>query len=338
MKLLRMCFYSVPLILVLAGSACSINRMATRAIADALTGSGSSAVFTGDDDPQLVADAIPFAIKMYEALLARAPDHEGLILTTGSLFVMYANAFVQGPLEFLPVPRYEERRAGQERAKKLYLRGVDILRNGLERKYPGAGAASVEGGTLAPYLAKMKKDDVPLLYWIAGGTLSAFSLDPFDYELARRVPDSMAYAGRAYELDPDFNSGALDDFYILAYASLPPAMGGAPDRAALHFERALEKSGGTLAGPYVSYAQAVAIPAQDYDSFRSCLRKALDIDVDADRENRLVNILSRRKALALLERAGDYFFLTEDGKLDTAAYETFEDDESEYEHDEFADS
>jgi predicted anti-sigma-YlaC factor YlaD len=311
--------------------------MAVRAVADALTGPGGSEVFTGDDDPRLVADAMPFAIKMYEALLAEAPDHGGLILTTGSLFVMYANAFVQGPVEFLPSPRYEERRAAQERAKRLYLRGVEILRNGLERKYPGLGAASVEGGTLAPILAKMKKDDVPLLYWIAGGTLSAFSLDPFDYTLSLRVPECMAYAARAYELDPDFNSGALDDFYVLAYASLPPAMGGAPERVPLHFERALEKSGGKLAGPYVSYAQAVAIPAQDYDAFRFCLRKALDIDVDADRPNRLVNIISQQKARTLLGKAGDYFFLNEDGELDTEAYETIEYDGSEYYDNEYYD-
>jgi predicted anti-sigma-YlaC factor YlaD len=309
---------------------CSLNRVATRAVADALTGPGGAAVFTGDDDPQLVADALPFAIKLYETLLDQVPGHDGLVLTTGSLFVMYANAFVQGPVEFYPSPRYEERQAAQSRAKSLYLRGVGILREGLERKYPGIGGASVDDGTLSARLGKVKKDDAPLLYWIAAGTLSAFSLDPFDYDLSRRAPECLAYAGRAYELDPVFNSGALDEFYVLAYASLPVAMGGAPEKASLHFERALEKSGGKLAGPYVSYAQAVAIPAQDYGSFRSCLREALAIDVNADRENRLVNIIAQRKARVLLEKAGDYFFLNEDGELDTEAYETIEYEESEY--------
>jgi predicted anti-sigma-YlaC factor YlaD len=315
-------------ILVLSG--CSLNRMATRAVADALTGPGGSTVFTGDNDPQLVGDALPFAIKMYEALLDQVPDHQGLILSTGSLFIMYANAFIQGPVEFLPSPRYEERLAAQRRAKNLYQRGAGILESGLERKYPGVGSATVDEGNLPAYLARMKKEDVPLLYWIAAGTLSAFSLDPFDYSLGHRVPECLAYAGRAYELDPDFNSGALDDFFVLAYASLPVPMGGDPERAALHFERALEKSGGRLAGPYVSYAQAVAIPAQDYEAFRSCLQRALEVDMEADRENRLVNIIARQKAQTLLERAGDYFFLNEDGELDTEAYF-----EIEYDYDEF---
>lgn len=322
----------VWLIAVLALSGCSINRMAMRAVADALTGAGSSTVFTGDDDPQLVGEALPFAIKMYEALLSEAPDHRGLIITTGSLFVMYANAFIQGPAEFLPSFRYEERQAARQRAKKLYLRGIEILMRGIENEYPGFKKASVEGGDLIPLLREMEKEDVPLLYWSAAGTLSAFSLDPFDFSLGKETPDCMAYIDRAYELDPGFNFGALDDFYVLAYASLPPAMGGDPSRVEFHFRRSLEKSGGKLAGPYVSYAQAVALPAQDYDAFRSCLQAAIDIDVDAAPENRLVNTISQRKARELLNRAGDYFFLTEDGELDTEAYQGFEVD-LEYEGD-----
>jgi predicted anti-sigma-YlaC factor YlaD len=311
-------------LIVLALSGCSLNRLGTRIVADSLTGTGSSTVFTGDNDPQLVGEALPFAIKMYEALLGEAPDHRGLIITTGSLFVMYANAFVQGPAEFLPSIRYEERQTARQRAKKLYLRGIGILMRGLENRQPGIKEASVEEGDLPPLLEKMKKEDVPLLYWCAAGTLSAFSLDPFDFSLGQEAPDCLAYIDRAYKLDPDFNSGALDDFYVLAYASLPPAMGGNPSRVDLHFRRSLEKSGGKLAGPYVSYAQAVALPAQDYESFRSCLKKALDIDVDADPPNRLVNIISQKKARELLDRAGDYFFLTEEGELDAEAYREYE--------------
>jgi predicted anti-sigma-YlaC factor YlaD len=334
MKAIQRSFVRIFAALVLSGfvlSGCSINRMATRMVADALTGSGNSTIMD-DDDPQLVADALPFAIKLYEVLLNEAPDHRGLVITTGSLFVMYANAFVQGPVEFLPSIQYKERQAARERAKKLYLRGIKILLGNLEENYPGFADASAETGDLAPFLAEMDEDDVPLLYWSAAGTLSAFSLDPFDFSLGKEVPDCMAYVDRAYELDPGFNSGALDDLYVLAYASLPPAMGGDPSRAERHFQLSLEKSGGKLAGPYVSYAQAVALPAQNYDAFRSCLEAALKIDVDADPANRLVNIISQKKARELLNRAGDYFFLTEDGELDVEAYQEFEVD-LEYEGD-----
>jgi predicted anti-sigma-YlaC factor YlaD len=308
----RLFFPGIILVITL-WSGCSINKLAIKAVSNALTGAGAGEVFTGDSDPELVGDAVPFAIKMYESLLAANPDHQGLILTTGSLFVMYANAFVQGPAEMLPVDRYFEREAALERAKKLYLRGAAILAGGLEKKYPGF-AASYAAGTRDGFLTKMKKEDVPLLYWSTAGILSAYSLNPFDLDLGMRIPELNALIDRAYELDPDFNNGALDEFYLLFYASLPEGMGGDKSKAETYYRRALEKTKGMSAGPYVSYATAIAIPAQDYDTFKSCLDAALAIDPDENPSGRLVNILSQRKARYLLDSASDFF-----ADLDTEA-------------------
>jgi len=288
---------------------CSINKMAVNAVSDALTGTGSADVFTGDSDPELVGDALPFAIKMYEALLDKNPKHQGLRLTTGSLFVMYANAFIQGPAEMLdPIDSYYERLDSMERAKKLYIRGKEILYTALEYKYPGFSKATVQEG-LAPLLKKCKKDDVSLLYWAAAGGFAAYSIDVFDFDLGYNIPEWGAMMERAYELDPGFNQGAIDEFYILYYASLPENMGGDKAKAEVHFKRALEKSGGLTAGPYVSYAKAVCADAQNpnYDAFIENLNKALDIDPDLDKSNRLVNILTQRKAKHMLDYADDYF-------------------------------
>jgi len=300
-------FVTVFTVVCFSFSACSLNKLAINAVSNALTGEGSSDVFTGDSDPELVGDAIPFAIKMYESLLSSNPDHQGLINMTGSLFVMYANAFVQGPAEQLPRSMYAERQAANERAKKLHLRGFNILFRGLNLKYPGLDGA-YKRGDMPQILAKMTKADVPALYWTAAGGLSAFSLNPFDMELGVRVPEFHALARRAYELDENFNAGALDDFFVLYYASLPPAMGGDPSKVEGHHKKAVEKSKGLLAGPYVSYAQAVCIPAQDYDKFKELLDKALAIDPDKDPSNRLVNIISQRKARYLLNSAAQFFF------------------------------
>jgi len=301
----------LPAILVLSGC--------MTLVANALTGEGSSDVFTGDPDPELVAGALPFAIKIYETLLAARPRHRGLLLTTGSMFVMYANAFVQGPADLLPRSRFHEREAARERAKNLYLRGLDILYRGLELRYRGFSEA-FQRGTLDRALARMRRADVPLLYWAAAAGLMAYSINPLNMDLGVRIPEFLALIDRAYELDPYFNNGALDDFYVLFYASVPESLilegQGCIDcrhgadretRIETHFRRALERSGGLLAGPYVSFAQSVSIPAQDYDTFRMHLEAALRIDPDADPSNRLVNIINQRRARHLLDSAGNYF-------------------------------
>ncbi|GHU62529.1 hypothetical protein FACS189445_5570 [Spirochaetia bacterium] len=275
-------------LILLAVSGCSINQMAMRM------------------KPERVEPLIPSVIEKSEAKLAKDPDDQDLILSTGSLLVMYANAFIQGPAEMLPAGEYLERERQLAEARKCYLRGAEILGRGLEKKFPGWKDAYTKG-VLPGYLAKVTKDDVPLIYWYAAGTLSAYSLNPFDLDLGMKLPELTAAMAPAYELDPDFNSGALDDFYVLFYSSIPEGMGGDPSKVEVHYKRALEKTGGRSASPYISYAQAVCIPAQDIETFKSCLESALAIDIKKDRANRLVNTLYQRKARYLLNQAPDFF-------------------------------
>jgi predicted anti-sigma-YlaC factor YlaD len=266
---------------------------------------------------------------MYESLLAGNPKHEGLIVTTGSLYVMYANAFVQGPAEMLPSSRFAEREASKQRAERFYIRGSGILNKGLEQKFPGftwevffpdqendssqitdeqRQQEKQRRASRDKYLAKLKKADVPLIYWTAAATLSAFSLNPLtNVEQGMRIPALITLVTRAYQLDPDFNGGALDDFFLLVYGSLPDYMGGNKAEAEKHYKLALEKSEGHAAGPYISYAQAIAQPAQDYETWKACLETALAINVDDYPSKRLENILAQRKARYFLDNAV-YFF------------------------------
>jgi hypothetical protein len=133
---------------------CSINKLAINSVSNTLTGDGRSDVFTGASAPQLVGDALPFAIKMYETLLSANPEHQGLMLTTGSLFVMYSNAFVHGPAEMLSPDEWQKRETAMGRAKQLYLRGHEILYNALESKFSGFRKASVTDGSLQSILQK----------------------------------------------------------------------------------------------------------------------------------------------------------------------------------------
>jgi len=287
---------------------CSISTMAMDMVADMLTGDSGTNAFTSDNDPKLVGDALPFAIKLYETLLASNPEHEGLLLTTGSLFIMYANAFVQGPAEMLPSNQYEEREEALTRSKQLYLRGYEILNRALELKYKGFSKASVNDGSMQTILSKVKKEDTDLLYWTVAGGLSAYSIDILDFELSASIPEWTAMINRAYELDPNFGGATLDEFFITFYASLPESMGGSSQLAEEHFKKAIEKTNGNSVGAYVSFAQLVCIPAEDYDAFSENLEKAIAVDVDLDKSNRLVNVINQHKARWLLDNAWMHFY------------------------------
>src|SRR5690349_5684795 len=108
-------------VVVLQG--CSLKTMAVKTVANTLSDSGD--VFSRDDDPELVRDAVPFALKLYESLLESVPRHQPLLVATCAGFTQYAYAFVETDAEALGQSQYEEAKALRERALKLYLRGRD---------------------------------------------------------------------------------------------------------------------------------------------------------------------------------------------------------------------
>jgi hypothetical protein len=58
----------------------------------------------------------------------------------------------------------------------------------------------------------------------------------------------------------------------------------------------LRLSQGRRASVHVAYAEAVAIPNQDRTEFMALMHKALAIDLAADPEHRLMNIVAQRRA------------------------------------------
>jgi predicted anti-sigma-YlaC factor YlaD len=299
--------YLWTMISVLTVTSCSLNKLVVNKLADALT-SGSGTTFTGDDDPELVRDALPFALKTYEALLEQTPENTELLLATGSAFAMYANAFVQTPAEMLPGMEYARREEMLARAKKLYLRGRSYLMRAMELRHPGFGAALQENGHL-PLLEGMEQEDVPYLFWTSAAWMGAFSTNAFDIEMLMSVPVAVSLMQRALELEEDYGGGMIHDFFISYYGSVPEAMGGSEEKARYHFARAVLCSGGKSASAYVALATTVSVKNQDVDEFRDLLNKALAIDPDDYMENRLANTLSQRKARWLLQNLEDYFLL-----------------------------
>jgi predicted anti-sigma-YlaC factor YlaD len=264
--------------------------------------------------PAVVGFALPTVIKAGEDKLRKNPDDAALALETGSYYVMYANAFVQGPAQMLSAAKYQQRDAEFVRAKKLYLRGVAILREAFDKKYPGINDAGAEGKAAnlqAEYVAALSADDVPLIYWLVAGTLAAYSLDPFDLDLGFKIPELSTLIKRAYELDPDYNNGTLDEFFVLFYGALPPTLGGNIELAKKHYALAIEKTKGNSAGPYLSYAESIAIPAQDYEAFKTNLDAALAVDIGKIKgaTNKLAQKISKRRARYLLKNAELFFIL-----------------------------
>lgn len=295
---------------LMASTACSIEKMALNKAAGMLSSPLGNDVFTQDNDPELVGDALPFAIKLYESLLAAVPDHQGLRLRTGSLYIMYANAFLQTPADMMPKEGMKQKDFLLQRAKNLYLRGRDILLVGLEKKNPLL-RQQLKERHFQQALAAFTPQDAPTLYWAAAGWVAAFAIDPGDMKLGITLPQAAALMERVVQLNPRFARGSVNNFYILYYGSIPDYMGGDRQKAREYFQKAVAASGSRDTSALLSLAVTVSIKDQNVTEFKSLLQKVLDFDPDTAPENRLINILNQRKARWLLEHIEDFFLMDE---------------------------
>ena len=292
---------------LLVVSGCSVRKLAINAVAD--TFAGGASVFAQDEDPELVAQALPFALKTLEALLAEAPDNPGLLLAACSGFTQYSYAFVETEAFFIEPEDFRGARRLRERALKLYLRARNYCLEGLELAYPGVRRQLM----LQPEESAqgLGKEHLDLIYWTAASWGAAISLGQQQPDLAADLPVVRSLLERALSLDEAFAGGALHEAMI-ALASLPEALGGSEEAARRHFARARELSGGRSAGPYVTLARSVSVANQDRGEFKDLLKKALEVDAQADPDRQLVNILAQRQAEELLERIDDYFFVSDE--------------------------
>ena len=294
----------IPAILAMLATGCSIRRFAVNQVGNALASGGST--FTSDDDPDLVADAIPFGLKTYESLLAESPKHTGLLLAAAQGFTEYSYAFVDSRIDEVKEDSLSRADALRDRARRLYLRAYRYGMRGLEVRHRGFGAALDDDADNA--LRRTDKRDVPLLYWTAASRGLAISLSKDNPEMIAELPLVETIVRRVEQLDEGFENGAVPEF-LITFEAARTDIGAEEQRRLMrqHFDRAIELSQGKRAGTYVSFAENACLPAQNAAEFKAMLDKALAIDADADPEHRLANLVAQRRARWLLDHIDELF-------------------------------
>lgn len=292
-------------ILVLAACfllACSPRSYLASRVADAASSGGD--VFAMDDDPELVRDAVPFALKAMESLLESQPEHKGLLTALCKGFTQYAVAFVRQDAE--EAGDLEVRRAGMERARRLLLRAKGYGVRGLSAGREGF-AAGLQANPVGAS-ARVGAEDVPLLYWTGVAWSLALSASSDDPSMLADLPRIEALMRRALALDERYDDGAVHEFFVAFEGGRPEAMGGSMERARHHMERAMALSGGRKVSPLVTFAETVSVRTQDRKGFLDLLDRALSFDArSAAPEHRLANLVSQRRARWLKGRVDELF-------------------------------
>jgi len=282
--------------------ACSPRSYVVSRMADAASSGGD--VFARDDDPELVRDAVPFALKAMESLLSSSPEHKGLRTALCKGFTQYATAFVRQDAEEAQDP--VARLAGMERARRLLLRAREYGVRGLSVGREGF-AATLSGDPVGAS-ARVGVEDVPLLYWTGAAWSLAVSTSSDDPSLLADLPRIEALMRRALALDERYDDGAIHEFFVAFEGGRPEAMGGSVERARHHMERAMALSAGKKISPLVTFAETVSVRTQDQEGFLHLLDRALAFDARSGApDHRMGNLVSQRRARWLKGRVDELF-------------------------------
>jgi len=290
----------VLVFLCLCVVSCSLKKKAVDTLASVL--GESEYVYLSDDDPELIAAAMPFNLKTLETLLRSNPNHRQLLLMTCKSFVFYTYGFVEPQAERQEDTDYYLAQETRRRAARLYMRAYRYGLHGLEVDHPGFSELLPREPGEA--VSQLKKEDVPLAVWTAAALGAAIAASTEDAESTADIAVVGALLRRALELNQDFENGTIEEF-LISYET--QAVEGSLEQARVYYERALSLSGGKRCGIFLTWAESVSVEEQNLREFKELLNRVLAFDVDSAPENRLLNILAQRRAEWLLTRTEDLF-------------------------------
>jgi len=267
--------------------ACSLFlSSATQGMAEDL-----AAAIRNQDDPQTVRDGAPAYLLLIDSLIAGDPGDVDLLLAGAKLYGSYATAFVS-----------DAARAGRLTDKAWTMSQAALCR----------ARAALCAWHRQPFeefivaLPRATQSDVALLYTYASTWAGWIQFHQDDWNAVADVPKVEAVMRRVQELDEGHDHGGAHLYLGFLSTLLPPSLGGRPEQARKHFERAYVLSQARNLTARVMLAERYARLIFDRPLHDRLLREVLAADPRAP-ELTLMNVLAQERARALLASADGYF-------------------------------
>ena len=152
----------------------------------------------------------------------------------------------------------------------------------------------------------MDVDDVPALYTLGAAWGGWIMTHRDDLNAIAEISRVEAIMERVLVLDESYEEGGAHLYVGVIATLLPPALGGKPDKAREHFERAIEISEGRNLVAKVVYARQYARLMFDRELHDRLLREVVEADPNVEGFV-LINHVAQQQARELLDGSDDYF-------------------------------
>ncbi len=279
---------TAALILSLAAlSGCaSLVSSATSNMADNIT-----LAMLNQDDPATVRAGAPAYLLMIDGLIEGDPENENLLLAGAKLYGSYAGAFVDD----------------EERAGRLARKALDYAERALCLEIETV--CSARGEKLDRFqqsLAATGSGEVRLLYAYGAAWAGWIQLNSSDWNAVADLSKVTALFEHCVALDEAWDDGGAHVYLGVIKSLLPATLGGKPELARAHFERALEISGDRNLMVRVLMAKHYARNVFDQELHDALLTEVKQADADYTGYT-LINALAKIEAEQLLAESAEFF-------------------------------
>jgi hypothetical protein len=245
------------------------------------------------DDPVLVSQALPTYLLLMEALLKSDPDNAEMLRATAEGYTGY------GVLVEAEEP---------QRAAIIFARARDYGTKALVARRPDVRDL-LEGpfSEFAKIDKQLRKEDVGYVFWAASSWGAWIGANLDSMAALADLPRVIHLMHWVLEQDESFRNGGAHLFLGIYHAALPPMLGGKPELALSHFERALELTNGKDLMVRVQMARFYARQIFDRELFVEQLELVLQTPANTAPKLTLQNAAAKRLAQTLLKDVDVYF-------------------------------
>lgn len=281
-------YYALPLVFLLEGC---IQSLAVHSMGNIMD-YGFEA-FNEESDLQIAQEALASNLKLLEALIKADPGNEKFLLYAAEGYNAYGLGFAEDD--------------SVERARMLYVRARGYGLRILEQNAAFREAWDKDLPTFTRAVQALPDRYLPAVFWTASSWFSYININRSDVEAIAGIPRATAMMEYVLAHDSAYYYGGAYLFLGAIEGSIPPMLGGRPEKAKEDFEKSLAISDGKFLLADVYYAQTYAVQIQNKDLFESLLKKVEDTSIDVLPEARLANAIAKRKARILASKVDELF-------------------------------
>ena len=250
-----------------------------------------SATIMEFDDPETIKKGVPTYLILISSMIKGDPDNPDLLESGAQLYGAYASGFTDSETS---------KRALANRAFDYASQAICI------RDENFCDVKSLSYFEFEQRLAAVDKTQAESLFIFVRSWAGVIEANSSDWNAIAELPRVKAGIQRVLEIDETVSNGNAHLYMAVMESLLPPALGGKPELAKKHFERAIEISNGENLMAKVLYAEKYARMLFDQKLHDELLQQVIVADTGSS-DQLLINTLAKQKAAELLLDGDDYF-------------------------------